>query len=74
MLVLFLVVLVCRIESTLQNIVITAQGKIRGVAKDGYVAYIGIPYASVSSDPGGRFKVIFKRPIFKYHVRLLVCF
>ncbi|XP_034834171.2 uncharacterized protein [Maniola hyperantus] len=39
-----------------QNIVSTAQGKIRGVLRDGYVAYNGIPYASVSTGPGGRFK------------------
>ncbi|XP_045777028.1 uncharacterized protein LOC123875319 [Maniola jurtina] len=46
----------CRMHVAYQNIVSTAQGKIRGTSRDGYVAYNGIPYASVSTGPAGKFK------------------
>lgn len=39
-----------------KNVVVTAQGKLRGEAHDGYVSYTGIPYAAVTEN-AGRFKV-----------------
>lgn len=39
-----------------QNVISLAQGLVRGVAFDGYIAYTGIPYAAVSSGKD-RFKV-----------------
>lgn len=38
------------------NVIITTQGYLEGVQNDGYVSYIGIPYAKVA-DRNGRFKV-----------------
>lgn len=44
------------LNETEQNVISIAQGKIRGVQRDGYVSYLGIPYASISG-ANGRFKV-----------------
>lgn len=44
------------IKASVANVVITAQGKIRGIEHDGFMSYVGIPYADVNG-PAGRFKV-----------------
>ncbi|CAH2094934.1 unnamed protein product [Euphydryas editha] len=38
-----------------QHVISIAQGKIRGIQRDGYISYLGIPYASISG-VNGRFK------------------
>ncbi|CAH2044897.1 unnamed protein product, partial [Iphiclides podalirius] len=49
-----LMIILGLVQSTRQNLVSTAQGLVRGVARDGYVSYVGIPYASANVT--GRFK------------------
>ncbi|XP_053613746.1 carboxylesterase 5A-like [Plodia interpunctella] len=51
---LFLVVASLMGKST-SLVISTAQGRLRGVHRDGHVSYLGIPYASISS-PFSRFK------------------
>lgn len=55
MLVCELIVLL-QVVVTGQNVIHLAQGRLRGIAKDGYVSYTGIPYASITGTLG-RFKV-----------------
>lgn len=50
-----ILILASFVSMTHQNVVTTAQGLIRGVSKEGYISYIGIPYASANGT--GRFKV-----------------
>lgn len=51
-----MIFLVGLIKGTEQNVISTAQGKLRGVEHDGYVSYRGIPYATMAA-VDGRFKV-----------------
>lgn len=51
-----IMLLMLSLNETEQNVISIAQGKIRGMLRDGYVSYLGIPYASISG-VNGRFKV-----------------
>lgn len=55
MAILYLLILMLFMRVTQQNVISTVQGMIRGVVHDGYVSYLGVPYATEVEN--GRFKV-----------------
>lgn len=44
------------VDTSQQETISTVQGTLNGIRHEGFVSYIGIPYANISSN-GGRFKV-----------------
>ncbi|CAH0728692.1 unnamed protein product, partial [Brenthis ino] len=50
-----LIIITWYTQTSVQNVINLAQGKIRGMPRDGYIFYGGIPYTSITG-PTGRFR------------------